>query len=320
MRAIRRVIGWTGLALLAIVALMSCGGTGGPAVATVSGEQIGSQPLANWTRIELVAGQARDRADARRVALDLLIRWQWILDEARMIHVSVTAREVEKQLEQTQFEQSNGITFEWFPGEATLRPLLAHVSRSDRLTLLKLGMLEPRILRQRIVLLERTLPHAAIMGYYRRHRGRFQTGERRDIRSIVNYSRAKTLEAKREMQQGVPFRIVAKRFNQSFEGGLLIDKPRGRQEKRLEKDYFSARPHVIVGPLLEILFYVFEVSEIRPSTLRRLSEVEGTIRRQLATERARAVLEAEERHWRERTICLSGYVAHRCGGYRGKLS
>jgi hypothetical protein len=312
--------GWVLPALLVAVGAVGCGNSERPAVVSIAGQRIDRQSLVNLTQIELASNQAANRASAGDLALNLLIRWQWTLNEARSSHATVTTHEAEKELAQIQFETTSGIEFALFPGDIALRPLLGHATHSNQLTMVKMGMLASRVLQLRIRMQEAKLPQALILDYYRRHPGRFQTGEHRDIRSIINYSRAKTLEAKREMQAGVPFRLVAKRFNQSFEGGLLINDPRKKQEKRVEKDYFSARSHVLLGPRLEILFYVFEVFGIHPSTVRPLHQVEGTVRRLLATERVQATINAEEQRWHQQTVCLSGYLADRCGSYSGKLS
>ena len=117
------------------------------------------------------------------------------------------------------------------------------------------------------------------------------------------------------MQKGVNFGLVAERFNRSIEGGLRLGRGRGTQKKQYEKDYFSAPPHVLVGPRKEILYYVFEVFHVRKGYERPLPEVEASIRDRLATLKLERAASAREMSWRSRTICRSGYRASLCGRY-----
>jgi hypothetical protein len=311
--------------LIALASVSSVGcGTGRNSsdviVASVAGAPIGSNLLKHWTSVELV-GSDRAQTAARRRALDLLISWAWTAAEARALRVSVTAPEAGKQLPLSQVDQSSSLDFEWFRGERLVKRLLGNprISQSDQLRLLAMAMLASRVAQRHAELAEAKVPRAAIVAYYQHHRGQFRIGERRDIKAIVNWSKAKVIEAMREMQAGVRFHTIEERFNQTVEGGLRLGRARGSQAKRYEKDYFAAPPHVLVGPLKEILYYVFEVVRIRPGFQRTLAEAEPAIRRRLAAPGAGAVANAYERRWRERTVCQAGFVASRCGAYRSQF-
>jgi hypothetical protein len=305
------------LALAGLV-LTGCSTSGDArrAVALVEGTPIQPAQLNEWVDVELSTGHTHGRLQAQREALDLVIAWTWAEAEARALHVSVSSQVVNEQLDQLRyFAVRGGYEGEVRTGEDALRRFIVRpkISQTARLTVVRMWLTKLRLAARRVELRARRIPPSQVLSYYEHHRGRFLVGEHRDIRSIVNFSQAKTLEAKRELEAGVPFKTVAARFNEISEGGLLIDDPRGSQEKRLERDYFSAPPHVLIGPLREWAWYVFEVMRIRPAHPRPLSEVEASIRHTLAVQEDRATLAAREHGWRERTVCQAGYESSRCG-------
>jgi hypothetical protein len=317
MRATRRLI-----VLVAALPCLAAGGCGSSdtIVASVAGTPIGSQQLARWTSVELAAGG--DAGAAKRQALDLLIAWQWASGEARALGVTVTTSEARRQLGLSRINKNSGAGFESFKGESALFPFLDNpkVSAQDQLTLVRMGMLAARVGARHVASVEAALPSAAVLAYYRRNRGLFRIGERRDIRAIMNKDVAKVLEAKHEMERHVPFHQIEERFNTSIEGGLRLGRARGQQEKRYEKDYFAAPLHHLIGPRHEILYYVFEVMAVHPGRQRTLQEAEATIRRRLAARGPIvAAQRAYEQRWRARTICRTGFSSSRCGSFGSKI-
>jgi hypothetical protein len=314
-----------GLVPLLCLTVSSCGAGGDAVVASVAGKPISSRLLDHWTSVQLIArGNSESTAGAQRQALSLLILWQWTLGEARAIHVGVTTGEADKQLVLTENSQNSGVEgFEWFRGESRLKPFLANqqVSQQDQLTLVKMGMLAARVSERRVAIAEARIPRSRVVAYYHRNSGQFWIGERRDIKAIMNLDRAKVVKAKHEMEKGMRFHLIEERFNTSIEGGLRLGRARGTQEKRYEKDYFAAPPHHLIGPLHEILYYVFEVFYVRPAHRKTVAEAEPTIRRRLAARSTNATAtRAYEGRWLERTVCRVGYFASSCGSYSSRPS
>jgi hypothetical protein len=294
-------------------------------VASVGGKGITDRALNHWMTVEVAADgrAAPGRSALRRRALGLLILWDWTLGEAHEVGVRVGEGEAKKQLELSKIIQAEGVKFELLPHERDMtRFLLApKVAPSDQLWLIKLGMLALRLTQHRLASARSAIAPARVLAYYRRHRGQFVAGERRDIKAIMNSSRAKVVEAKRELQAGRRFASVAERYNQSIEGGLRLGRARGAGKKRYEKDYFAAPPHVLVGPLHEILYYIFEVMSIRPGYQKTLTQAEPAIRQRLAAHDESAILlQAYERKWRARTRCRAGYAAPGCGRYEAAIA
>jgi hypothetical protein len=331
MNRLVQLIGLCCVALAVAVAGGGCGGdraasgdaaSGEVVVALVGGAQIGEKLLHHWMTVETAAdgGSAPGEAAMRRQVLGLLISWRWTLGEAQEEGVQVSDAETRKQMGLSKADLTNGLRYEWFANEGELERYLVspRVAESDQLWLLRLGMLAARLAQRRVKLAASAISHTQIAAYYGRHRPSFFVGERRDIRAIMNRSRARVVEAKRELQAGRSFSSVAERFNQSIEGGLRLGRARGEGTKRYEKDYFAAPPHVLVGPLKEILYYIFEVMSIRPGYQKTVAQAEPTIRQLLAQHDASTtLLQAYERKWRARTRCRVGFSAAGCGRYGG---
>lgn len=302
---------------LAVIAGGGCAG-GDAVVASVGRQSISKASLDHWTAVELAADgeNAPGAAELRNEALGLLISWEWTLGEARKLGVRVGTSEAGKQLALSKTDLLSGVSYEWFDGESKLGKYLmsTRVTTPDQLWLVRLAMLSLRLAQSRAVAEQSVIGRARIGAYYQRNKHLFYVGERRDIRAIMNKSRAQVIEAKRQLQAGVRFQAVAERFNQSIEGGLRLGRARGDGTKRYEKDYFAAPLHVLVGPLKEILYYVFEVMSVRPGHQKTLAEAEPAIRQRLAVQDAStALLKAYEHRWRAITSCRAGYTAPGCG-------
>ncbi len=326
MNGCAKLLATCAIALIATACMLGCGGSSGDAaIALIAGHAVTSQMVAHWMAVETASeGPVVSAKPAlRRWALGLLILWRWALGEAHEVGVRVGEQEAEKQLTLSRTSRAQGIDYEWFPHERGLVRFLTapKVTELDQLWLVKLGMLASRIEQRRVAVTRAAIPPARVLAYYRQHRGQFFVGERRDIKAIMNKNRSQVIEAKRELQAGRAFASVEEQFNQSIEGGLRLGRARGRGEKRYEKDYFAAPPHVLVGPFHEILYYIFEVAHIRPGYQRTLAEVEPKIRQRLATQDVDSTFQTiYEQKWRARTRCRTGYTAPGCGRYEAVIA
>jgi hypothetical protein len=314
----RHVVAPAAAALLTVLAGCGFVSVHRTAVASVAGcGSVTKTELDHWTGVELATHDRMKSARAARVAMNLLIAWVCLTSEADRSHVVVNAAEAVNQIALSQAADSEGVAIEWLPDERAIKPFLKspRVSRGDQIILIKMAVTSVRVQSKETALLEPRVTRGAILHYYRQHPSSFESTERRDIRAVMNRSEAKDLEAKKEMQTGVPFRLIERRFNQSPEGGLHIGRGRGRQAAPWERDYFSAPPHVLVGPRKEVYYYVFEVFHIRPPHERPLSDVEAGIRHLLARSQVSRRAKAREASWRNRATCVTRYVGDRCGRY-----
>lgn len=291
-------------------------------VASVGSRNIRKELFEHWVAVASSvdggtdSGSGSSRGAIRRTVLGLLISWEWTLGEAQETGVSVSEPDVVRQLALSEADLRDGVPYEWFAGERKLKKYLTSnkVTTQDRLWLVRLGMLAAKLFERRVTTARYEVRRARIADYYRLNKHSFVVSERRDVEAIINRSRSRVVEAKRELEAGVKFRDVAERFNQTIEGGLRLGRARGAGMKRYERDYFAAPPHVLVGPRKEILYYVFRVLSIKPRHRKTLAEVEPVIRQRLAAQDAARVLATTyERVWRPRTHCRAEYAVPECG-------
>lgn len=248
--------------------------------------------------------------------LKLWISWKWTQEEPSEPDAKVTRSEAQHQLELSQYDLLNGVTYEWFAHEAELARYLraSRIGRTDQLWLVRLAMLASRVSHLRLLKARAAVSHSRIGDDYLAKRRLLVRPERRDIRAIMNWNEAKVMKAKQELSDGRNFLDVAERYNQTPEGGLRLGIPRafGHGKKRFEKDYFSAPAHVMIGPLKEFLHYIFEVMKIAPGGLETLGEAEASIRLRLGAQDGAATQRVVEAQWRARTTCESGHVVAGC--------
>lgn len=121
--------------------------------------------------------------------------------------------------------------------------------------------------------------------------------------------------ARRALIAGSPPRVVAKRFSEGpyDPGGLKLHYAKGTGGMALDGAIFSASPHVVVGPLHLYWYYVFEVLKVERRRQMGLAEVEGKIRRTLASKGVSAKLDSSlASAWSSKTACQAGYRVAGC--------
>ena len=317
--------------LFTVVGLAACGGGGsGDVVAQVGGSPITKASFDHWLSVQAATdGQAVLDPEAssgalRRRVLGFLVSSWWTIGEAAELGVKVTDEEAQKQLERFKYIQLEGLKYERFPKEAELQRSLAGsgVTRTDQLWLMKLNMLAARIEQKQFSEAQRRIPYAQVAAYYDEHKQSFVLPERRDIEVIATHDEATAAKAKREVQSGKSFLSVLKRVSiyPEYPEGL----PNWQKEKSFHEHVFAAKPHVLTGPVHQILYYVFEVTKVTPPRQQTLAQVEAAIRQRLAAQRQRQVstelLKAFDSKWTARTDCRVGYVMPGCRQYIGATS
>lgn len=307
------------MAWLAITALttglaLGCGGHT-DTVATVGELTIPRSALDHWAAVQQATGQ---RAQAnRRAVLGNLIRLNWDSAEAAELKERVSDAEVRKQLELLQFAQVQRVPLKLLPEEGQLQRLLASpaATAADRMWLVKMHLLSLRVEQRLIARAEQQLPRHLIASFYRHNKRRYVEAERRDIEIFMTRDLAHAQQGKREVLAGKSFRSVAKRLNVSREAdhGLVMGLVRGAGEPPFERHVFSAKSGVILGPIEQVLFYVFRVTKIVPPHPQPLVRAEAAIRHRLAAEEVSSTLRpALDRQWANRTSCHPEHIVAEC--------
>jgi hypothetical protein len=310
-------------ALLLVVgaAVEACGGSSEDVVARVGKTAITKPELDHWERIRLSAPGDRALRSAKLRALGFLIWSAQTVGQAEELGVTVDDGRAKRLLEDLEASWKLHYKGGLVPREAELQSQLqaAGETTADRRRLMKLHLLAADVERAQSEQAEHGISRAQLLAYYRGHRGHFILPERRNITAIITWRKSTAANAKRALEAGESPKSVVERFNeQPSEGGLRVGLTRGNGKKRYERDFFAARPHVLVGPVKELMYFVFEVTKIVPARMRSLTEVQAAVRRELIRGELRdlstAVMEASLRRWRLRTRCAPGYVVERCTG------
>ncbi len=285
-------------------------------LASVAGVSITAAEVDHWATIRKQLDGAAS-AD-RHATVSALIALRTIVGEAAEYGVHVTQGEAHKDLELLSYRAGGSEGLGLAPAEAELRRLLAlsSLSTADRIWLVKVQALASRLSQRLSAIARAAVPRQAVADFYRRHEHAFLAPERRDIEIFLTNTLADARLGRDEIEAGRTFKSVAMRRNVSPEGGregLVMGLARGAGEPVFEKYVFHAKPHVLVGPIKQVLFYVFRVSKAEPPSLRPLTAVEGAIRRQLAGDAAlNALRMGIRRRWVAKTHCFDGRVQGGC--------
>jgi parvulin-like peptidyl-prolyl isomerase len=309
------------LALAIVLALASAGCAGsGPVVAQVGDNAISQALLVHWQSVDAIAHRKPpgDPATSMRKALGFLISSRWLAGEAEELGIKVSDGQAQQQLEVLRYVQREHLPFQKLPKEPQLRSYLlsSEVSMPDRLWLMRLTMLAAQLEQRRYSHALTEITSAQIARYYAHHQRRFWEPERRNLEVLGNQKLGVVIKAKHEIEAGKSFLSLARRVSEDQEapGGIEHPLARGEEEPEYDRVVFSAKPHVLVGPISQTFYFIFEVLKITPAHERPLARAQGTIRGLLAQQRASTVLAgASERKWSARTSCHPRYVVSGCG-------
>jgi hypothetical protein len=190
---------------------------------------------------------------------------------------------------------------------------------ADQEWVVKLALLDAQIERLRIAQAAQRLTRAQIVSYYWRHQRRFFVPEHRDVAIIETPTEPPIRKAKREIESGKDFADVARRVSTDprAPNGQKLYLTRSEGATLLTDAIFGAKPHVLIGPLLVIWFYLFDVLRIVPAHELSLAQAQRTIVQILATEEVSrsSVRAAYERKWVDRTVCQRRYVVRGCSAH-----
>jgi foldase protein PrsA len=250
----------------------------------------------------------------RDQVLGLLISFEWIKREAEEQGVEVSEEEVKKSFEQ-QKKQS-------FPKEADYQKFLEQSGQTNEDVMLRvrLDALSNKI-RDKVTKGKDTVTDAQIKEYYEKNKAQFAQPERRDLHIILTKTKAKAEQAKAALQNGRPFKDVAKEYSiddaSKAQGGKLPAVAKGQQEKAFDTAIFGADKGKITGPVkTQFGFYVFKVGKINAASQQTLEQAKATIKQVLASQNQQKALDTFvkdfRKKWKEETECREGYVTQDC--------
>ena len=284
-------------------------------------EETSSKPLKGAkapSHTELLSQCETQYKSLSNEVLGFLISSSWVIGEGNDLGIKLTDPEVHKQFIKIKAQQ--------FPSKAEFEKFLANSGQSvsDLLLRVKLNLLSQKI-QQKVAKSKATPTHAEIVKYYNENGSRFGTPEKRDVRIVLTKTEAEASSAKKEIESGKSFASVAKKRStdptSKANGGLIKGVLKGEEVKALDEAIFSAKPHVLGGPVKTPFgSYVYIVEGISPGNTPPLKNVEATIKQQLAaTHQQKALQEFVKRFkskWQAKTECRPEFQVPDCKGYK----
>ncbi|WP_170179265.1 peptidyl-prolyl cis-trans isomerase [Solirubrobacter pauli] len=256
----------------------------------------------------------RDYAQLRNQVMQLLISFEWIDGEATLRGLIVTDAEVTRSFEK-QKRQS-------FPKDSDFQTFLKTSGQTvaDIKGRVRLDLLSNKI-REQVTATRVPVTDQVVEQYYDQHRSRFVEPEERSLRIVVTKRRAAAERARAELERGVSWESVARRYSTDFaskdNGGKLAPLAEGAADPVFDQAIFRARRGRLVGPVrLGSEYYVFTVTKVKRERQRPLAEVKKTIRQLIQSEAEQAALDAFVQdfstRWRALTECAAGYRTSDC--------
>jgi len=246
--------------------------------------------------------------------LGFLIRSTWLDQEATKQKVSVTDKDLQKQIDaikKQQFTQKG--SYEKFLQNAGL-------TNEDVLFQQRVQQLQSKIT-AKVTKGKDTVTDAQIEAYYNKNKSRFSSPERRDLRIVLTKTKAKAAQAKRALQSGQSWKSVTKKYSidqaSKANGGKLAGVAKGQQEKALDTAVFAAAKGKLSGPVkTQFGWYVFEVSSVTKAKQQTLDESKASIKQILQQQNQQTVLKKFGDDYRKRykatTDCRKGYQVDDC--------
>jgi foldase protein PrsA len=288
-------------------ALVGCGGSddGLPddAVAKVGDAVITKSDFERARKIS--SDPANPDAGAKARAMDLLIKAEWVRQEAKARHVTITDAEVQKAVDQG---RKSG-----FLSQENLQK--AGVTLQQLLPTIRSGQLEIKLTAQ---LTEPSTRVSAqdVAEYYRQNKAKLIVDERRDVRLVIATTRARADAARAALDDGQSWKVVARKYSvhpSRNTGGKVANVRKGNEETGFVATIFRAKKGELVGPMKEAKSWaVFTVEKIKPPFQATLEDSRDEISQLLSSKRRDQALAAFEKKYRAQTTCAPGYTVPRC--------
>jgi foldase protein PrsA len=313
------------------VALASCGGVPGNAVATVDGEPIGKADFAYYLNVAARSGQpnaavpdpendygkcvaakrkttpapAKGQPKVTDAQLKTQCRQEYGQLRDQVVQLLVANRWIEGEAKaqgvsvsdaeaKKSFDQQKKQSF---PKEDDYKTFLQTSGQTEPQILkrVKLELLSNKI-REIVVKGKDKVSDQAIQGFYDKNKARFAQPEKRDLRVVLTKSKAEAGKARAALARGDSWTKVAKRYSiddtSKAAGGKLPAQAEGTLDKQLDEAVFSASKNELQGPVKrQYGYYVFTVTGITPASQQTLAEAKETIKQTLRSQNQQKALD-----------------------------
>lgn len=311
--------------LVILTGITACGGASNEVLLRVGDTVVTQTTFEHWMSVAHAMRPAEVQAlmpdpsghmTLKQRILSFLITSARTIGEAHDDGISVTDTEAHAVLERIRFEQTQRLSSN---GQSEPQTFLFDkaATTADRVWAVKVQTLAEKLHRRQLSAAEQLITHAQITSYYLHNKRDFIAPEQRDVAVILTHSKAAIELAKREIESGHRLsQVVERRNEEAGVGGYKRGVTQRSLTRPYENQFFSTPPHVLVGPLKGVIYYLFEVAAITPARQQRLAEVQTLIRRRLVAGPQRqvftSIVRALEQKWRTKTRCRAGYAVAQC--------
>jgi foldase protein PrsA len=250
----------------------------------------------------------------RDQVLEFLIRGNWIEQETDKQKLSVSDKDVQKQIDAAIKQAFQN------PGDFQKFLVRSGLTQADVFYQQRNQLLQQK-LTAKVTKAQGKVSDAQIAAYYNKNKAKFATPERRDVRIVLTKTQAKAAQAKRALQSGQSWTSVTKKFSvdqaSKAQGGKLTGVAKGQQEKALDDAIFKAQKGKLVGPVkTQFGYYVLEVSKITAAKQQSLAQSKPSIQQILASDSQRKALDKFGKdyrsRWKAQTSCRKGFTTADC--------
>jgi foldase protein PrsA len=246
--------------------------------------------------------------------VSFLVTSQWFDQAAKARNISVTDAKAEAELKKAVKQQ--------FPKDADYQKYLKDqgMTNADLVFQQKLQLLQTE-LQKSVTKGKDKVTDTQVADYYNGHKSTFATPETRDVRIVLTKTEAQAEAAKKALEAGDSWNVVAKKYStddaSKGTGGKLSGIAKGQQEKALDSAIFGAKKGVLGGPVkTQFGWYVYEVDKITPADQQSLDQVKAQVKQQLASEQQQKALDTWakqfQKDWTAKTDCRSGFTMQYC--------
>ncbi len=282
-----------------------------------------AQQVAGGEQKKVPKPGSKEAKEMKEAVMLQLVQSVWIQGAAEELGISVTAKQIETELEQ--IKKSN------WPTPAAYKEFLetSKLTQEEVNEKVKVQLLVKKI--QEFVAASAPPPsNAEIAASYEENKATtYTTKPSRDVRLIINEDKAEVEAALKKLEaddSAASWKAVAKKYSSdpstSAKGGLQT----GLTEELLQTAgplkgaIFGAATGEVNGPVkFQKNYVVFEVEKLNPEKVQTLGEVRAQISAQLAEQAKQKYLTefiaGFESKWTSRTTCASGFEIVQCANY-----
>ena len=247
--------------------------------------------------------------------LDFLIKGYWYQAEAAKLGIKVSNAQVQKAFNTAKAQQ--------FQTPAQFQTFLSQTGQTiqDILFRFRINQIFMKLIARHQI----KVTPATIKQYYDTHLTQFGTPQSRNIRIILTKTLAQANVAKKALESGQSWNVVAKKYStdptSKNNGGLLPNVTKGQEDPALDQAAFTASINKIGGPVKgQFGYYVYEVTKITKATQQSLAQatplITQTLNGQNQTSAQSALDKQVKSAWLSQTNCRSDYSMADCKGYK----